>query len=389
MGLLIKDIIEQGLLNNVKIAAGQDGLTNEITWVNVMEILDSPDSIQRGELLVTTGYDLNLQERHADLIMRLKKRGVSGLAIQPGYYIDAIPRYILEQANRCGFPVLEFPKELTFSEILRVLIRKINKSKTGGNLSGDLHKDAYAFLGHIAGAFSDELFCEKSGNTAHLLLVKSVNYAPTNAQDWENCFSRMRSFLLADALQCHAKSLEGGNAVFLLSLPKDYFFQSLFYELNIKLTHLSEQQGVSCYIGIDTLHSADQLGQALHHAVSAIDVLKSIKARRGVCAYENITFLKMFGALHQNDRSVVLENQALQVLLNYDRINKTNYVHTLRIYLAESCNVSRTAKYLFIHRHTLLKRLDKISALSGLNLDDYYVRLYMSVTLLFHDFFAY
>ncbi|MPN17848.1 hypothetical protein SDC9_165203 [bioreactor metagenome] len=85
----------------------------------------------------------------------------------------------------------------------------------------------------------------------------------------------------------------------------------------------------------------------------------------------------------------MLENQALQVLLNYDRINKTNYVHTLRIYLAESCNVSRTAKYLFIHRHTLLKRLDKISELSGLNLDDYYVRLYMSVTLLFHDFFAY
>ncbi|HWP51741.1 MAG TPA: PucR family transcriptional regulator ligand-binding domain-containing protein [Clostridia bacterium] len=389
MGLLVKDIIEQGLLNNVRIMAGQNGMTNEITWVNVMEILDSPDSIQRGELLVTTGYNLNLQERHADLIMRLKNRGVSGLAIQPGYYIDAIPRYILEQADSYGFPVLEFPKELTFSEILRVLIRKINKSKSGGGLSGDLQKDAYAFLGHIASVSSNELFCDKNGNAAYLLLVKAINYSPNNAQEWDSCFSRIRSFLMTDANLCHAKNLDSGNAVFLLTFPKDYACQSLFYELNIKLTHLSEQQGLSYYIGIDKLNAADQFAQALHHAVSAIDVLKSIKARRGVCTYENITFLKMFGALHQNDRSVVLENQALQVLLNYDRINSTNYVHTLRIYLAESCNVSRTAKYLFIHRHTLLKRLDKISELSSLNLENYYARIYMSVTLLFHDFFAY
>lgn len=389
MGLLIKDIVEQGLLNNVKVMAGQDGINNEITWVNVMEILDSPDSIQRGELLVTTGYDLNLQERHADLIVRLKNRGVSGLAIQPGYYIDAIPHYIIEQADSCGFPVLEFPKELTFSEILRVLIRKINKSKTDDELSSDFQKDAYVFLGHIVGAFSDELFCDKNGNSAHLLLLKSVNFSPNNALAWENCYNRIRSLLLSDAALCHAKSFDNGNAVFLLAFSKDYIYKALFYELSIRLTHLSEQQGISYYIGVDTLHSADQLGQSLRHVVSAIDVLRSIKARRGVCVYEDITFLKMFGMLHQSDRSVVLENQPLQILLNYDRINKTNYVHTLRIYLSESCNVSRTAKYLFIHRHTLLKRLDKITELSGLNLDDYYVRIYMSVTLLFHDFFVY
>lgn len=389
MGLLIKDIFEQKLLKNVKIVAGFDGMTNEITWVNIMEILDAPNSIQSGELLVTTGYNLDAKEHHTNLIMNLKKRGVSGLAIQPGYYINSIPKHILEQADYYGFPILEFPRELTFSEILRVLIRKINTKKKDGIFSSDLHKEAHAFFEQVSTDFSAEIICEENDNIAHLLLIKSVGYSPNNEQKWDDGLAQIRSFLLADAVQCHSKNMGNGNAAFLLTFPKHKAVQSIFYELNIQLTHLSEQQGVNYYIGADTLHTLDQLGQTLRHIVSALDVLKSIKARRGLCTYEHIPYLKMFGTLHHTEHSIVLENQAFQILLNYDRINKTNYVHTLRIYLAECCNASHTAKRLFIHRHTLLNRLNKITELSGINIDDYYARIYVSTTMLFHDFFSY
>ena len=97
----------------------------------------------------------------------------------------------------------------------------------------------------------------------------------------------------------------------------------------------------------------------------------------------------MLDTLHHNQRSVVLDNQPLQLLLNYDKINETNYTQTLRLYFAENCNVTRTAKRLYIHRHTLLNRLDKIRELSNLNLEDYYARIYMSIALLFHDYFAF
>ena len=108
-----------------------------------------------------------------------------------------------------------------------------------------------------------------------------------------------------------------------------------------------------------------------------------------LCYHQNIPFLKMLDTLHHNQRSVVLDNQPLQLLLNYDKINETNYTQTLRLYFAENCNVTRTAKRLYIHRHTLLNRLDKIRELSNLNLEDYYARIYMSIALLFHDYFAF
>ena len=43
-------------------------------WVNVMEILDTPRSLNEGELVVSTGYGLEDQSLHKDLIHQLKKR---------------------------------------------------------------------------------------------------------------------------------------------------------------------------------------------------------------------------------------------------------------------------------------------------------------------------
>jgi len=166
-------------------------------------------------------------------------------------------------------------------------------------------------------------------------------------------------------------------------------YLSMIYDFSILLTFLSEQQGINYYVGIDRIKSLKSLYLAFEHAMECTELLQSIHAKRGVCSYDNMTFMKMFGILHQNEHSFVSDNQALQILLNYDRINGTNYVQTLRFYLADNCNVSKAASRLYIHRHTLQKRLEKIYDLCGINVDDYYARLYMSISLLFHDYFAF
>ena len=110
MAFLVKDLVDRQIFGGVRLVAGVLNVSNPILWVNVMEILDTPRSLNEGELVVSTGYGLEDQSLHKDLIHQLKKRGVSGLAIQPGYYIDQIPEYIIEDANKEGLPVLELPE---------------------------------------------------------------------------------------------------------------------------------------------------------------------------------------------------------------------------------------------------------------------------------------
>ncbi|WP_446897292.1 PucR family transcriptional regulator ligand-binding domain-containing protein [Clostridium sp. LBM24168] len=126
MSLLVKNIIELNLLEGARIVAGEKGINNEISWVNVMEILDALDSLQKGELLVTTGYRIDDENLYRDLVVKLNSKGISGIAIQTGYYINKIPQYIKESADKYNFPVIELPPNLTFSHITHVLMENIN-----------------------------------------------------------------------------------------------------------------------------------------------------------------------------------------------------------------------------------------------------------------------
>lgn len=389
MNLSIKQIVDSQLLRGVRIAAGFSGESNIVSWVNVMEILDSPDSVQRGELLVTTGYNLQNQKLYRELITNLKNNGVSGIAIQPGYYIDEIPLYILSEADRLGFPVLEVPKNLTFSDILRVLIQKINRNKSENNLSDETAKSMFQTMNQVLKQYSAGLFEEDTKKAAHLFYIHPINLYAVSETTAGICMNRIISYLtdLADA--CEYQQAKNGTAMFLMIFETESKYLSMIYDFSIELTFLSEQQGINYYVGVDRLKSYEALNLAFEHVLECTQLLASIHAKRGVCTYDNMTFMKMFGILHQNEHSFVSDNQALQILLNYDRINQTNYVQTLRFYLADNCNASKTASRLYIHRHTLQKRLNKIYDLCGINPDDYYARLYMSISLLFHDYFAF
>ncbi len=389
MSLLIRHIVESQLLKGVKMVAGFSGEGNVISWVNVMEILDSPDSVQRGELLVTTGFNLQNQELFSNLIETLKNNGVSGIAIQPGYYIDEIPQYILQESDRLGFPVLEIPKDLTFSAILRILIQKINIGKLENEISDESTKLLFQHTNEALKIYSSQLFDEDTTNVAYLFYVQPINQYAVSDSTAIGCMNRIKSYLDDRADECEYISAKNGAAAFLIIFENEIKYLSMIYDFSIELTFLSEQQGLNYYVGVDRIKAFKSLGLAFEHVFECNELLKHIHAKRGVCSFDNMTFMKMFGILHQNEHSFVSDNQALQILLNYDRINNTNYVQTLRFYLADNCNASKTASRLYIHRHTLQKRLDKIKDLCGINTDDYYARLYMSVSLLFHDYFAF
>lgn len=57
------------------------------------------------------------------------------------------------------------------------------------------------------------------------------------------------------------------------------------------------------------------------------------------------------------------------MLRKYDEEHRTDFFRTLRVYLEQNMNISHTSDELIIHRSTLLYRLDRIQALTGMNLN--------------------
>ena len=74
-------------------------------------------------------------------------------------------------------------------------------------------------------------------------------------------------------------------------------------------------------------------------------------------------------------------SEGLKALREHDRLKGSEYLRTLDLYLQNEMSVTRTSQALFIHRSSLLKRLDKIQRLLNQDLSDPDTRLYFRICL--------
>lgn len=76
-----------------------------------------------------------------------------------------------------------------------------------------------------------------------------------------------------------------------------------------------------------------------------------------------------------------LLSRGLDALMDHDRQKGSEYIRTLDLYLQNETSISKTAEALFVHRSSLLKRLDKIYRILGNTLDTPDERLYLRLCM--------
>ena len=385
MALTIRDIIARNLFPGLTVAAGQSGLDHVVSWVNIMEILDTPQTVQPGELLVTTGYGLADRDKYGTLMDRLREQKISGVAVQTGYYIDRIPDFILSSADRCGIPVLNLPSDYSFSDILHVIIGELGTDPELLNPSGF---DSGFFRRTVSEALAgkeDVYFAP--GTQCRLICVCASNANAVSAASAQEGVRRLCLSLNPKPSDCISVLRPGGQGCFLAVFPKDADFCAAAYGLLIQITEISEESALNLYAGTDLVASPAALPDAFRHTAQCLALLKKIEARRGIAPYEDCEALESLGLLLGSARNLAVPNRAIRLLAERDRGSRTALLKTLRIYLAENCNASRAAERLFIHRHTLINRLQTIRELTGIHLEDYFCRLSLSNAHLLRDYF--
>ena len=100
------------------------------------------------------------------------------------------------------------------------------------------------------------------------------------------------------------------------------------------------------------------------------------------CQYSDIAVRQMMQSiLPEEDRSLLLD-PAIEILHQYDLQNGSDYRNTLKVYLQNERNITETSRRLYIHRNTLLYRIERLKELTGLDLDNPAIRLRLLLSLL-------
>lgn len=126
IGISIKEALKLDKLKEVKLLAGAGGIKRHIKKINIMEVPDILDWVEDGELLLTTLYSIkDDQKALKELIPGLADKKLAGLGVKPERYVKKIPDFMIEQANRFNFPLLEIPYNLSFSELINPILSEI------------------------------------------------------------------------------------------------------------------------------------------------------------------------------------------------------------------------------------------------------------------------
>lgn len=384
MPLTVRDIIENNFFPGTELITGRESAGNIVSWVNVQEILDSVDMVGSGELLITTGFDLADYTRYFNLIKRLKAKGVVGLMVQTGYYVDSIPVYILESARKYKFPVLELPASFSFSEVLKTLISEINRESVIGNQS---YLDFNYFYPKLKKKLAESL--ERgigSDNIIAVLAVSAVNVYNEVGPDIEEAFENIKSLAVINCDTYIGHYEKNVQMTFCLGFENATKLRDLMDEVQVLLIRLSNKIGLNLFATADTVED-NNLENCIKHCMEALQTLHSIRAIRGTCMYEHMTFLKKLYSIYRTNTLYSKENKVLRLLIDKDRESDSDYIKTVRFFLEENGNVTRAAKRLFVHRHTLINRMYAIKDITGFNFDDYYERLDLSLALMLNDYF--
>jgi purine catabolism regulator len=132
----------------------------------------------------------------------------------------------------------------------------------------------------------------------------------------------------------------------------------------------------------------DGLRRSFSQAREALALVKGLFDGDRVLSFGKMTLYHLLGRLQACEELGDFYDQTLAALVNYDRGHDTQLVDTLEAFFAQHGNVSQTAERLFLHRNSLLYRLERIADITGLDLDDADDRFSLQLALKLRPFLA-
>lgn len=118
--------MKHDLFTGARVVAGADGLWRDVIWIHNSGVPDAAYWLNGGELVLTTMLNLpEARQERRHYIEELSEKGVAGLVITIGRYIQQTPQYLRTIADELHFPLIEIPYTARFVDIAKTINEEI------------------------------------------------------------------------------------------------------------------------------------------------------------------------------------------------------------------------------------------------------------------------
>ncbi len=120
---------------------------------------------------------------------------------------------------------------------------------------------------------------------------------------------------------------------------------------------------------------------AHEQALQAMALSERLKLNNQFVEFNSLGIYRLLYDLEELPQVRLFTDEIMMPLAEYDAQNRGSLVKTVEAYYDHHGNISQTAESLFVHRNTLLYRMERIQELTGLQLDQANMRLALHLAL--------
>lgn len=367
MGFTIQDmmLISQEQYR-MRFIAGEQGWSNSISWVHMVEDTVIIQYFWGKELAVTTGLGFDTTEKLQKLIEDLIRKHAAGLIINTGNYIFEIPRHLIDYCNENDFPLLTIPWEIHLTDVIKDFSIRIFMQGTADNeISG-------ALIQAIEQPANQEEYRQKllpyfdEDGTFQVVLITTDHLDEMDTVERQKLSYRVQVYL--------EQITHNGNFMYYDSdfmLVVNDITGEVLDEIVTGMVRRAKRRmpEIPLYVGVGScINDISNLHTGYARAKAAVQMAK--KRKRDLFYFDR---MGLFRLLYMVDDSRLLKEMAeepLKPLLEYDRERHANYVDTLELYLKHNGSIQAVSEEMFTHRNTVIYRMNKIKELLGTNLEE-------------------
>jgi purine catabolism regulator len=376
-------------LRKMNVIAGHGGLSREIKVVSVIDAPDSHKWLKGGEFILTSAYMFGEDEQFLELMLtNLIEAGSSGLGIKRGRHLKAVPANVIATANKHQFPLIEIPFSFGWSNVIAVYYELLysgaedsrqaaapgqKEQKNTDNIDkAQLYREFVPdlFSGQASpadirrfeklrparqGLYTGAAFIHSEDNTTVLHKLSDAMQSSRLARKGQaNCY------IIEEALE--------NEAIALLEVQLDEGNDAL---LEWQSTMWEDLEYYVCGQDSDSIAVGRFYPQLVEVVASLREAKEAYAIGRALCPAKHCypyTLLSAFSALQDADPRKVDLSYA-ELLANTKAGVSVDGILTLETYI-DCGTYKKTAEALFIHENTLRYRLQKISDLLHLDLED-------------------
>ena len=380
MAAKCRNLLELKSFKSIQLVSGSEGLDNVITWVYINQSQSVTDWVHGGELVFITGLDGNIYDE--DTLLRLFNEcidsSVSGVVILCNTnHIPDIPQSVITLSNSSAMPLFKMPWRLPLvdvtKDIANLIIMNQFQERSVSNFFYEI-----LFSETFSEETSKQLGCYCGINTSKPAFVSifkaylSGSTSITDSNRLDSIMTFLKKYLDDDFNQYsvqHISYVYGDSIVCYTTLKEDANKDTIYSRLKVQLQEFYRRYSN------DRLYIVGGLGTTYHYIgnikdsyLEANHCIKYNLQKSGhvvVYSYQDLGIIQLLAKIKDVNLLKKYCYNTIGALISFDEVHHTDYVNTLHCYLDNDCNLIKTSKAMFIHRNTLVYRMDKIKEVLG------------------------